>query len=466
MVRLKRVLSGHDGRIFRLAWSPDGSFLATPSEDATIRIWHADSGCLVATLQGHTGEVNDAAWSADGRLLATVGDDGRLIFWDLANHELLHSISAHSVDANSVAFSPEGSKAITVADSPQCAIWDVQTGNQVGELTGHSHPVWTCRWSPTGQWVSTGSDDETIRLWNLERGETRILRGHASTVRSLAWFPDGTRLLSGSRDATVRVWDVDFPEAHHVLQGHSRLVTSVSVSHCGKVLASKSTDETVRIWQSIDGELIEVLHEPSGGRWSSGLAFSPTSNILATLTEKDRAVRLWEYQAAELPSPDNVRKPGIRKVFLSYSHADEPWMQRLRTMLAPLERQGVLSFWVDTDIRLGDEWRNEIEAALASSVAAVLLVSPEFLASRFIADIELPVLLRRVQQDGLRLIWIPIRESLHEASGLDGFQAATRPSRPLESLEVPAQNAVFASVCRELRELVGLDPSESDAKSP
>src|SRR5262245_34367444 len=94
---LRSVLRGHTDRINRFAWSPDGAYLASPSDDKTIRIWDARNGVCVHTLQGHTTEVHCLAWSPDGHLLASgSGDMGRgciVHVWDVGTRKILSTIS-------------------------------------------------------------------------------------------------------------------------------------------------------------------------------------------------------------------------------------------------------------------------------------------------------------------------------------------------------------------------------------
>ena len=106
------------------------------------------------------------------------------------------------------------------------------------------------------------------------------------------------------------------------------------------------------------------------------------------------------------------------QVFISYSHADSDWLKRLQTMLVPLQRQGALDVWADTRIQPGQLWKEEIEKALARAKVAVLLVSPDFLASEFIARHEFPTLLEGASKEGLTILWEPVRHSLYEETDI------------------------------------------------
>ena len=131
------------------------------------------------------------------------------------------------------------------------------------------------------------------------------------------------------------------------------------------------------------------------------------------------------------------------KVFISYSHADEEWLERLKRHLKPLVRDG-LDCWDDTYIRPGADWKQEIRAALDRAQVAVLLISADFFASDFIDEDELPPLLAAAQAEGVRILPVILsasRLALHQS--LARFQAANSPDRPLNKMSMPEQEEVL-----------------------
>jgi TIR domain len=139
------------------------------------------------------------------------------------------------------------------------------------------------------------------------------------------------------------------------------------------------------------------------------------------------------------------------KVFISYSHKDANWLERLQVHLTPIVREGLIDLWDDTKIIGGSNWRAEIQKAIESSTVAVILISADFMASEFISEYELPQLLSRAESGGTTILPVIAAPSLFIGSGLDVFQAINSPSKPLISMTVSEQEEALVKLATTIR---------------
>ncbi len=141
------------------------------------------------------------------------------------------------------------------------------------------------------------------------------------------------------------------------------------------------------------------------------------------------------------------------RVFISYSHEDAKWLKRLQVHLKPLEREGAVEYWDDTRIKPGAKWREEIKQALASTKVAVLLISADFLASDFIANDELPPLLKAAEQEGAVILPVIVGPSrFAKTPSLVQFQAVNQPNRPLNKLSEADQDEILVQVTEAIED--------------
>jgi TIR domain len=144
------------------------------------------------------------------------------------------------------------------------------------------------------------------------------------------------------------------------------------------------------------------------------------------------------------------------QVFISYSHHDAQWLERLQVHLRPLVRESTIEVWNDKLINPGASWEAEIQSALAKSKVAILLISADFLASDFIASNELPRLLHAAEEDGATIIPVIVSPSYFlNMEKLARFQAVNDPSKPLVSMTKGEQEAVFVKLAELVESAVG-----------
>lgn len=140
-------------------------------------------------------------------------------------------------------------------------------------------------------------------------------------------------------------------------------------------------------------------------------------------------------------------------IFISYSHADKKWLDRVKIHLKPLERDHNVIVWSDTKLRSGDKWLTEINRALASAKVAIMLISADFLASDFIHNDELPPLLKAANKEGLIILPIIVSRCSFSFSPLNVYQTVNDPGRPLNSLTDGQVEEVFFRLFERVREI-------------
>lgn len=142
----------------------------------------------------------------------------------------------------------------------------------------------------------------------------------------------------------------------------------------------------------------------------------------------------------------NARKT----IFISYAHEDRKWVDELIKTLAPWIRDKRVKLWDDSQISAGSEWLPTIQNALNEATVAVLFVTKDFLASEFIMNHELPILLDLAKDKKIRLAWIAVGHSSYKATKLAHFQAVNDPEKPLESLNKPHRNRVLVQIAKTI----------------
>lgn len=300
------VFSGHSNWVGAVAFSSDGTRLATASGDNTARIWDLRSGEEIAVLLGHEEWLSDVAFSPDDTRVVTASGDGTARIWDANTGFEISILKGHSRPVTAVAFSPDGSRIVTASNDDTVRLWSTAQGEETAVLRGHKFRVRTVAFSPGGTLVVTGSDDTTARVWNATTGEQiTVLRGHESYVEAVSFSPDGTRILTAG-DNTARIWSTATGVQILTLSGHSDSVRLASFSNDGTRILTGSDDNSARIWNAHTGTQIAVLqghdsgaYEPGGYEGGLTAAAFSTEGIRVITASGDGTARIWDSETGE-----------------------------------------------------------------------------------------------------------------------------------------------------------------------
>lgn len=257
----------HEDRVACISVSPDGSMVASGSFDRTVRVWKwnsttlslSDTGfvCrLGAQAQREMGRVFSLAFSPDGLYLASGGDDESLRVWDVSSgRQLAHAVHKRGAAVTSLAFAPDGARIASGSHDRTMRLWRWDARSRSLQAMKDSPPGHLAvAYSPDGSLIASGSVDHTVCIWDARAGSQapkHTMRGHTYRVLSLAFSPNSRQLASAAQDNTVRIWDTLAGEQIGVLEGHGAPVYGVAFSPDGTRVVSCAGDGSVRVWDRI-----------------------------------------------------------------------------------------------------------------------------------------------------------------------------------------------------------------------
>jgi WD40 repeat protein len=226
-----------DKAYFAAAFSPDGSTVVFGAEDG-IHVWDTTTGTQSMTINGHSGMVTAVAFSRDGQFLISGSEDKTILVWNFTAgaQQPEYVLKGHVYVVYSVAFSPDAKLVVSNSmEEGTIRLWSGAPSADESVMEGHTDLVRTIAFSHDGRHIASGSVDSTIRVWNAATGRQKhILEGHEGSINRVVFSPDSQTLASCSYDHTVRLWDVATGTQVHAVLHHPWTPDHVEFSHDGQ----------------------------------------------------------------------------------------------------------------------------------------------------------------------------------------------------------------------------------------
>jgi WD40 repeat protein len=286
--------------VLGVAYSPDGSLLASTNEDGSVALWQVGGGQVWHEAISAE-RLRPLAFRPDGKILAAGGDEGKVTLLRVENGQQIMALE-HDDRVMEIAFDPTGQLLATASADGAARIIEVDSGDEVGRMSfgeGDLASVEDVAFSPDGNLVAAIAYGGSVCLWDVaERRESGCMFTEGHGLR-LAFSPEGARIATASENFAV-TWDIASGERLHrfdhidllgdAKSAHWHWLSGIGFSPDGQFLATASGDRSARVWDLSSRQ--EALRLDDAGPVGA-LAFSPDGRRLATATDVG-TVRVWE----------------------------------------------------------------------------------------------------------------------------------------------------------------------------
>lgn len=301
----KRKLAG-EGQV--VAWSPDGSLVATASKDGHLYLLAAADGAVVRKIKTPESSHTPVTFSTDGKVLVS-GGDWLLHLHDVETGERIEpgmGFSPHSYACDALVVG-KGGRLIVTADGASLKIRDRDNPEKEQTIT-ESGEITSMTLSDDGRFLAIGGDQGEIIIRETE-GFTRVHRMKWSTsITSLDFSSGGSRLVSGGSRGAVAIWAVPTGKKIRDLVGHRDTVNKVAFHAGGEQVMTVADDRTLRVWSAVNGRE-QVTMKVKDYNPDDFLTLDEGRSLLVSgESEKLYGRILPKVEQREIEDPDQVRE--------------------------------------------------------------------------------------------------------------------------------------------------------------
>jgi WD40 repeat protein/class 3 adenylate cyclase len=296
--RSVRKYKGHDVDVNHVAFSDDGSMLATTGDDGVVKVWDPTTGRLISSVSGE-GSAWGPSFTADGSLLsASWPDEGKVRIVDPSRGRVVRTIGGLQGGPLSTDLSPNGQRlAIANAFTEDAFVFDVGSGKQMLDLRGHLYPVNQISWSSDARHIATASNDASVRVWDGNTGRHKFtLFGHTGSAITADWSPDAPRLVTAGSDGTAKVWEISEGGGRELMTlsaQETRSGTFAAFSPDGNHVITGAADITAaKLWDVSLGGAAEWANFPTDALTLVDAAFMPDGRVVSGI--RRGSVAVWD----------------------------------------------------------------------------------------------------------------------------------------------------------------------------
>lgn len=272
--------TGHLDSIYALAFSPDGTLLASAGIDKTIIIWSLSEGRQIYSLKGHSEWIFSLAFSPDGKFLASGSSDDTVKVWSVSKGTKEAEISVKPNDVASVAFSRDGNTLAIAGEDKAIRLYDMSTRKMKPALSGHTQSVRKISFSPDGKHLVSLGSDRTLRMWDPITLRTVLQTDLKQPSTTLAYSPDGNLVAVDCGGDAVCFWDLRSGELRsEPLPQGSRSVDALTFTSDKELALADGFNLT--LW-NFETKVTRLASENTTGEGSNAVAITKDGSLLAS----------------------------------------------------------------------------------------------------------------------------------------------------------------------------------------
>jgi WD40 repeat protein len=362
---------------FQLHPSPSGEYLGIIDADYSLQVLDLDAARILYTISEHGDWIRNIAWSADGTLLATASDDQMVGIWNARTGEMQHFLSGHTDWVRDVDFSSDNKLLASVGDDGVIRFWDVATGDELSTTDNVGTYLVTVLWSPDQKYIAAQSSEDLLYVWQASNNELIFTSSEPTMINSMKWLND-TKLQVQHRDGSPYQWTLAgglekasgamglevssksgtkalaqgpyitlSGKTKGLLQGHQAQVVSLEWSPDEQYLISQGADGNLGIWNVAEQQLLALLPVTDGTAktlvWSTtGSGFylpGAPGKLLLPPTALREGLDTEQYY--NILTADDVLRYRLENIFLK----DAATLAKLKAVASPAVLQALADFY-------------------------------------------------------------------------------------------------------------------------